>query len=348
MIDDETAMIREAAQRLFTDRCTREVLGAAAAGQWPTELWDAVELSGLTWALVSERAGGSALPIGAALSLIDVAGEFAAPIPLAETMIAAWLLDRAGLTVPSGPLTFATLTGQAQSQKGSWHITGVAQRVSWARMSGVVALAECDGGARLFLLDRDCFEVEQGVNIAGEPRDTLNMDAIIDGGRTSLSPVSTSELRALGAAVRTMQIAGALKRATELTLQYAKDRMQFGRSLSKFQAIQQIIAVLATQTAVAAMAAEIARGAVASDALLPNVAIAKARAGEAAGIGAAIAHQVHGAIGFTLEHDLQYFTKRLYAWRDEFGNEAEWNQLIGQRVAALGPDELWPAITAAA
>jgi alkylation response protein AidB-like acyl-CoA dehydrogenase len=85
---------------------------------------------------------------------------------------------------------------------------------------------------------------------------------------------------------------------------------------------------------------------VAHDALLPNVAIAKARAGEAAGIGAAIAHQVHGAIGFTLEHDLQFFTKRLCAWRDEFGNEAEWNLQYGNRIAALGPDGLWPAITA--
>ena len=44
--------------------------------------------------------------------------------------------------------------------------------------------------------------------------------------------------------------------------------------------------------------------------------------GEAAGIGAAIAHQMHGAIGFTQEHQLHYLTRRLWSWRDEFGNEA--------------------------
>lgn len=345
MFDDETAMIRDTAERLFTDHCDREVLAAAAAGQWPAALWDAVEASGLTLALVSEGSGGAALPVRAALSLIDVAAEYAAPIPLAETMIAAWLLDRAGIAVPSGPLTFAAVIGQAQREGSAWHITGVAARVPWGARAGVVALADGAEGPRLALLDPRALAIEPGVNLASEPRDTLMIDTLVE--ITAPSLVAVGQLRAIGAGIRTMQIAGALKRVTGMTLQYAQDRVQFGRSLSKFQAIQQNLAVLATQTAASAMAATMARGALAEDALLPNIAIAKARAGEAAGIGAAIAHQVHGAIGFTLEHDLQFFTKRLHAWRDEYGNEAEWNLLYGTRIAAFGADALWPAITAA-
>ena len=69
--------------------------------------------------------------------------------------------------------------------------------------------------------------------------------------------------------------------------------------------------------------------------------------GGAKGIGAAIAHQVHGAIGFTHEHSLHFLTKRLWSWRDEFGNETVWNRLLGRHMAAAGPDRYWAEITAA-
>jgi len=348
MIDDETAVLRDTAERIFATHCDHHVVAEAAAGRWPTALWHAVESSGLSLALVSEHGGGAALPVSAALSLIDVAAEYAAPIPLAETMIAAWLLDRAGLAVPSGHLTFASIIGHAQPVNDLWRVSGVAARVPWGGTARVVALADSETGPRLFMLSSDNLVVEPGINIAGEPRDTLKIEVIVDSGATSPSPVSSDQLRALGAAIRTVQIAGALRRATDLTLRHARDRVQFGRSLSQFQAIQQSLAVLATQAAVSAMAAAMARRAVGEDGLVSKIAIAKARAGEAAGIGAAIAHQIHGAIGFTLEHDLQFITKRLYAWRDEFGNEVEWNLLYGYRITALGPDRLWPAITSSA
>jgi alkylation response protein AidB-like acyl-CoA dehydrogenase len=88
-----------------------------------------------------------------------------------------------------------------------------------------------------------------------------------------------------------------------------------------------------------------ARRAIGKGRPFPAIAIAKARAGESAGIGAAIAHQVHGAIGFTLEHSLHFSTKRLWSWRDEFGNEHEWNTYFGRHLLREGPDRLWPEIT---
>ncbi len=75
------------------------------------------------------------------------------------------------------------------------------------------------------------------------------------------------------------------------------------------------------------------------------MAAAKARTGEAAGVVARIAHQVHGAIGFTREHDLRLATTRLWAWREEDGSDAEWNAEVGAAVLAAGPDALWPLIT---
>ncbi|MFB9385262.1 acyl-CoA dehydrogenase family protein [Pseudonocardia petroleophila] len=75
------------------------------------------------------------------------------------------------------------------------------------------------------------------------------------------------------------------------------------------------------------------------------MAAAKARTGEAAGEVARIAHQVHGAIGFTREHDLRLLTTRLWAWRDEDGSDARWQAELGATVLAAGPDALWPLVT---
>ena len=65
-----------------------------------------------------------------------------------------------------------------------------------------------------------------------------------------------------------------------------------------------------------------------------------------AGTGAAIAHQVHGAMGFTHEHSLHHATRRLWSWREEFGNEAVWAARLGKMVTRHGADGLWPFITA--
>jgi acyl-CoA dehydrogenase len=77
-----------------------------------------------------------------------------------------------------------------------------------------------------------------------------------------------------------------------------------------------------------------------------EAASAKIRVGEAATEGAGIAHQVLGAIGFTQEHTLHRFTRRLWAWRDDFGSESFWAVKLGALVAEKGADELWPMLAA--
>ena len=75
------------------------------------------------------------------------------------------------------------------------------------------------------------------------------------------------------------------------------------------------------------------------------MATAKIRAGEAAGTGAAIAHQVHGAMGFTREYSLHQATRRLWSWRDDFGAESVWAISLGEMIAGRGADALWPTLT---
>jgi alkylation response protein AidB-like acyl-CoA dehydrogenase len=180
--------------------------------------------------------------------------------------------------------------------------------------------------------------------VAREPRDTVRFDGAAIA--VAATAMTATNLMAIGAAMRTQQIAGALTRVTEMTTQYAQDRVQFGRPLGKFQAVQQNLAVLAGQAAAAVAAADLAAEAVADGLKLLPIAAAKARTGEAAGIGAAIAHQLHGAIGFTFEHDLNFLTRRLWSWRDEFGKDAFWQRLLGHHIARVGADTAWAELTA--
>ena len=77
-----------------------------------------------------------------------------------------------------------------------------------------------------------------------------------------------------------------------------------------------------------------------------DIAIGKARIGEAVSICTDIAHQVHGAMGYTMEHSLNHRTRRLWCWRDEYGNEREWQILVGRHLANQGADMLWGAMSA--
>jgi hypothetical protein len=139
-----------------------------------------------------------------------------------------------------------------------------------------------------------------------------------------------------GAAVAAAQLAGAMQRVLQLTVAFANDRVQFGRSIGKFQAIQHQLAVMAEHVTAAHMAAEIG---CAGDGPLPDplrAALAKARASEAAVIATGTAHAVHGAIGITAELDLQLYTRRIHEWRADYGAETRWNRVIGRALLDSG------------
>src|ERR1700722_13261113 len=135
--DTEGDMLRETADRLFQAHCDTATRRSADQGTWPAALWSAVEEAGLHRALVPEAAGGFGVAVSDALSLLTVAGAHAAPIPLAETMLASWLLAGAGLDIPDGPLTAGPVrdgeTVILTPVDGGWHVSGTITRVPWAR-----------------------------------------------------------------------------------------------------------------------------------------------------------------------------------------------------------------------
>jgi acyl-CoA dehydrogenase len=334
--------LADGAERLFAAHADKATIKSAESGTWPQALWDAVEEAGFTAALLPESAGGFGASPVEAMGLLRTAAAHAAPIPLGETMLAGWLLAQAGLAVPPGPLSLAPVRRNDALRLVGGRLSGTARRVPWGRDVRAVAVL-VDG--HLACVPAEGFTVTHATNVAGEPRDTLVFDAAVD---AVACPISLPALRAAGAAVRTVQIAGALTQILDVCVAYVQTRVQFGRPIGKFQAIQQAMAILAGQCAAAGAAADMAAEALGGSLDPMVIGAAKARAGEAASIAAGIAHQVHGAIGFTQEYALHPLTRRLWAWRDEFGNEAEWNALVGRAALRAGADGLWPAITAAA
>lgn len=150
----------------------------------------------------------------------------------------------------------------------------------------------------------------------------------------------------LGAFARSAQIAGALDAALAMAVGYVNERQQFGRPLGKFQAVQQSLASFACEAAAANCAAMGAAQALDRGEAVFEIAAAKLRANRAVGLGTTVAHQVHGAIGFTREYGLHQLTRQMWQWRSEFGNDAHWSGVLGELVAARGADGFWPDLTA--
>jgi alkylation response protein AidB-like acyl-CoA dehydrogenase len=347
MNDATDNIIVDTATRIFRDLCAPATVNDAESGVWPTALWDALEESGLPLAWVPEELGGAGAAMADGFAVLRAAGRFAVPAPLAETLMAGWLLARAGIEMPAGPMTIAPVHADGNiGLTGDGTFRGHARRVPFARNAGHIAVLARRGDGRVVALVAAAgLPIAHDKSLAGEPRDTVTFDGAVP---VAVRPASVDEdmIQRLGAAVRLQQMAGALETILEQSVQWALDRSQFGRPIAKFQAVQHNLATLAGEVAAAGAAADLAAEACAgADLGAAGVAIAKVRAGEAAGAGAAIAHQVHGAMGFTYEHTLHHATRRLWSWREEFGNEAVWATRLGRMVAAQGADRLWPFIT---
>ena len=250
--------------------------------------------------------------------------------------------------IPQGPLTVASpqRNPRLEQRGGRWYLSAHLRRVPWARHAQAIVLeAEHDGVVMLLCLN-GVIPNRLGMNLANEPRDDVVVtDHLIPAECIAPRPASLRSLERDGALMRAMQISGALGRILAMTLQYSAQRVQFGRAIAKFQAVQHQVAALATQAAAAAAATQAAVNSAEERLAEFEILAAKFRASEAAGVCCRIAHQVHGAMGFTHEHTLHTLTRRLMSWRDEFGSEAECAEWIGTQVQRLGGAQLWSYIS---
>ena len=340
--------------RIFRDLGDPQTLNGAADDRWRAPLWRALEDAGLTKAWVPESLSGAGAGVADGFEVLRISGTFAVAFPLAETLLAGWLLSQAKLNVPQGMLCVAPVRDGEQLLIGAdGKLSGTATSVPFARDVGQLAVVARRGGkAVVVLVERGSCEIHAGSSIAGEPRDDVVLDGVTPLALADAPPgLDEDKLMAMGAAVRSVQMAGALQSILDRSVAYAKERIAFERPIGGFQAVQHNLARLAGEAAVALAASGSAADAIDKahgfdEAVLLEIAGAKIRVGEAAEKGVAIAHQVHGAIGFSKEHVLHRYTQRLWAWRDEFGGESAWAVRLGNAVAAKGADALWPMLAA--
>ena len=221
------------------------------------------------------------------------------------------------------------------------------KRVPWARHAQrLVVSGQTEGRVLAGVVDTAAATLSQGRNIASEPRDDLVFDKVRCSAFGTLPVAGPNAVKTYGALARAVAIAGAAESVLDQSVQYAKDRVQFGRPIGKFQAVQHLLAELACETAAASMAATTACQRAGSTRDVLDIAAAKVRAGDAANHAARIAHAVHAAIGFTHEHTLHFGTRRLWSWRSEFGNEAFWARELGLAAIKGKRRNFWRDMTA--
>ncbi len=310
--------------RIFADHCSGDALRRAEDGVWPQALWDRCIEAGLHLALIDTGADSLGLPVVEAFGIARLAGHHAAPIPLVETMLANWLLGRAGLSAREAPTVIASAPFK---------------RVPWGSRATIVAVTTTS----LFIAERAPV-LRHGLSMAKEPRDDLEI--LSANGVPLPHGIDAFKLRAASAALRSAQMAGAMNAIAGMTIKYATERVQFGKPLSKFQAIQHSAATLAAQAAAAGCAADMAAEGFADNIDVARIAAAKTFCGDAAGIATGLAHQIHGAIGFSREYALHHRTRRLWSWREEYGGDTEWAAYLGGKLAHAGANQLWAEITA--
>lgn len=341
-------ILEESVARVFAEQVTNEFLTEVEETGWPQDLWNTINELGIPHVLVDEARGGMGGTWADAYVVVRRCGYSCIPLPLPEAILASWLAERASIELPASA---AGVIPQALPARDIIDNTLSAQiaRVPWGRDAAYYLGITTD--QQLVVVAREGVEIAREENLGQDPRDTITFN------RAPLLQKAPIDLPAAGirwlmALMRSAQIAGASSRCLEIGVKYVGEREQFGRTLSRFQAIQHQLAVMAGSLAtIEAMAAAAYHtmdihgiGTDGRDAKF-EIAAAKCRASDAVESITRIGHQVHGAIGFTYEYGLHFLTRRLWAWRAEFGGSGEWAEYLGRVATREGGDNIWGYIT---
>ena len=340
------SLLVESADRILRQTCPLEVVERAEGDRWCPSVWEALAQAGFPWIDVPEGAGGSGGTLTDATAVLRAVGRHAAPVPLAETgVLAGWLSAAAGFPLPDGPCSVVP-DPEAVRVDGD-RLVGEAV-VAWGESAHrILALIDGPGGWLIASIKPGRLDVTPGANLAGEPRDTVRFDVALRDVDHALAPggVDGQALRRRGALSRIVLSAGALESLSQITVDYTNQRRQFGRPIAAFQAVQQHLVTTAQAVVRAAMAADLAVRAVTEGGGRFEVAAARVIIDSAAVEATRSAHQAHGAMGVTREYPLHLYSRRLWAWRHEYGKAGAWRRQLGIDVAAGGADTFFATVT---
>ncbi len=251
-------IVAETAEKIFADLADAQTINRDKKGDWKLPLWQALSEAGLPLSWVPEDCGGSGASLAEGFSVLSAAGRFAIAVPLAETMLAGWLLSQAGIASPEGAMTVAPANPKDRiALNADGTLSGRARGVPFARDARHFAvLAQGASGFSIALVDTAGCRIEAGLNLASDGSDTVTF--------TNAAPIAIkpapkgfdqTALMLIGAVARSLQIAGSLESMLDISVRYSNERVAFEKKISKFQAVQHNLARLAGETAAAMTAA---------------------------------------------------------------------------------------------
>ncbi len=359
--------LRDTVRAYLDDHWTTAELRAAIDGPgMPDGMWPALAELGVTMLLVPEAQGGLGLTLTDASLVFETFGETLAPGLIPQTILASSVIARFGtadqrdellpgiaegrlklaMALLDSPTSFdpAEIAAMASRAGNGWRLDGVKPMVPYACLADriLVAARVEGGGTGLFLCDPQAEGATLTPHVVVDPTsrlsslhlDGVTADTLLGGEADGTALRYASAASAAGAAA---QLTGMAGRGLAMTLDFAKQRRQFGRAIGSFQAIKHKLADMMVTYETSRSAAYYAHWALARDdpAALAAVSLAKAYAGDMARAVLNESIHIHGGVGFTWEYDLHFFLKRAKLLEYQYG-DAAWHR---ERYAAAIIDQ---------
>jgi alkylation response protein AidB-like acyl-CoA dehydrogenase len=315
------------AERFDTD-AVRGVVEDAAGDGHPASLWKAAAEQGWLAVTVPEEHDGLGLGLVEAQVISRALGAGVAPGPWRGTVLAAEAVRLAGSPEQQAAWLPRLAAGEAV---GAFTLRGSAPgRLPAVEYGAVADVVVARSGAGLAL-------VEGGAATPRGSYDGTTRLADVEAGEGAALPGATAEvvdaLTARATVLVAADLVGIAREALTRTVAYDRERQQFGVPVGSFQAIKHALADLHVAVTLAEHAALYAAHAVEvglDDAALA-VAVAKAKASDAALDATAAMIQYHGGIGYTWEHEAHFFYKRAKRLAGQYGD----GDIQREKIAAL-------------
>lgn len=346
-MSDLKEMIVDVVEKMFSHHIKKETVDLLEEGKWATNLWDILIKNEIVYVTVSEKNGGAGGDLEDLLSLYYLIGKYAAPIPFVEMTLANYFLEQFNMTVSRNLITYSFPENTIELKKDRT-VSGNLYNVPWARHAQeLLVFVPTNKGTYAMVIHLQDTNITFETNLAAEPRDTVSFEnaKVIQQTTTPLSNEQINLIRTIDTAAKNACAVGAIETIFNLSVQFSKDRKQFGQPIHRFQLIQKHLANLASEHMISKSSLDSIIAALFQKKEHHEVAYMRIQLDESTKIVSSAAHQVHAAIGVTHEHRLHHFTRRLWAWRDEGYPASYWKKEVAQSLHQLKKENVWSYIT---
>ncbi|MER2121151.1 MAG: acyl-CoA dehydrogenase family protein [Solibacillus sp.] len=335
-------MVVEVVEKIFKDKVEKETVDLLEENKWAEDVWQLLLENELHHVAVSEDDGGAGGDVEDLFALYFLVGRYAAPVPFIEHTLANFFLQQVDLK-GFGQLTTYSITNPLQLKDNA--LSGTLKHVGWAQYAEkIVTVAQ--EGSQHFIVVADLKDalLKNSTNLAAEPRSEVVFENLKALNKLPITANQYDAFKKFVTAASVSKMSGALTTAFQLSIQFSKEREQFGRPIHRFQLVQQHLANMAGEQTLMTVAVNNILTLLADGREENEVAYARLRMEDASRTVATSAHQVHAAIGVTHEHRLHHYTRRLWAWRDEEFTARYWKKQLAQQLLETKLD-LWESIT---